>query len=399
MHKKGSTRYYGVSYTPITEGAKMVFRSSLSNFWNNIQHTLFPQLEKDLGELSANHKKLIAILELIRIEEFVSCSRFYDGRPRKDRKAIARAYIAKIVFKFTYTKQLIEYLKVDKTLRHICGWDIFKKMPSESKFSRAFSEFSKSSLPEKVHYALVKEVYRNQIVGHVVKDSTPLEVREKHLKKDSLKNRNKLKEEKKRKQRAGKLLNRRQKQLNETNLETMIQDLPKLCDKGMKKSAQGFTMTWKGYKLHAAIDDHCVPLAVVVTSASLNDCEVAIPLASKCHLVATNFYDLMDAAYDHPEIKEHSISLGHIPVIDKCPNSQMQKIEKEKEKKRKKILNFKTAEDKRYGERMPKERFNALYKDFNGGRSIFYRGHEKVSCHVMFGVLTVAASIIISLIQ
>lgn len=377
----------------------MSFRNTLSNFWSNIQATLFPQLERDLGELSSDHKKLISILELVRIEEFIPCTRFNDGRPPKDRSAIARAFIAKIVFKFTYTKQLVEYLKVDKQLRAICGLDVYRKVPSESKFSRAFKEFAKSSLPDKVHQVLIKGVYKDQIIGHVVKDSTPLEVREKHVKKDNSVNRNTLKSRKRRKRLKSTELNRREKQLQETDLNTLIEDLPKLCDKGMKKSAQGYTTIWKGYKLHAAVDDHCIPLAVIVTSASLNDCEVAIPLASKSHIVATNFYDLMDAAYDHPEIKKHSAFLGHSSVIDKCPQNKAQKIEKEAEKDRKKILNFKTAEDKRYKERFPKERFNALYKDYNGGRSIFYRGYEKVSCHVMFGILALAASTIIKIIQ
>ncbi len=376
----------------------MSFRETLSKFWTNVQYTLFPQLEKSLGELSSDHKNLISILELIRIEDFIPCTRFNNGRPSKDRTPMARAYIAKIVFKLHYTKQLVKYLKVDQQLKSICGFDDFKRIPSESKFSRAFQEFTNSSLPEKVHEALIRNVYKDHIVGHVVKDSTGIEVREKHLKKDTAKNRKKLKEAKKKAKRAGEL-NRRQKQLKEDNLDRMIQELPKHCDKGMKKSAQGYTTIWKGYKLHAAVDDHCIPLAVIVTSASLNDCEAAIPLASKSHLVVTNFYDLMDAAYDHPEIKEHSISLGHVPIIDKCPNNSAQKIEKEVEQNRKNILGFKTAEDRRYKERLPKERFNALYKDYNGGRAILYRGHSKVSCHVMFGVLALAASMIIKLIQ
>lgn len=375
----------------------MSFRKTLSKFWNNVQYTLFPQLEQDLGELSLEHKRLISILELIRIEDFIPCTRLNDGRPPKDRNAIARAYIAKIVFKLPYTKQLVKYLKKDKQLREICGFDTFKKIPSESKFSRAFHEFAKSSLPEKVHQALIENIYKDQIVGHVVKDSTPLEVREKPLKKDSAKKRDKLKRDRYRAKRKGEP-NRRQKQLN-GNLDEMVLDLPKHCDKGMKKSAQGYTMMWKGYKMHTAVDDHCVPLAVIITSASLNDCEAAIPLALKSHQLAKNLYDLMDAAYDHPEIKEHSLSLGHIPLIDKCPHNHEQKVEKEKEKERKKLLNFKTAEDLRYNERFPKERFNALYKDFNGGRTIFYKGYSKVSCHVMFGVLTVAALTIINLIQ
>lgn len=376
----------------------MSFRANLSNFWNNIHRNLFPRLEEDIGELSGEHKKLISILELIRIEDFVPCTKFNDGRPIKERKAIARANIAKIVFKFTYTKQLVKYLNTDKQLRVICGFDSHKKVPSESTFSRAFKEFSDSQLPEKVHQVLIKEVYKDQIISHVAIDSTPLEAREKHLKKDSLQNRNKLKAAKKKARKAGEL-NRREKQLKARDIEEMILDLPNQCDKGMKKSAQGYTKIWKGYKLHAAVDDNCIPLAVIVTAASLNDCEAAIPLMSKANLVARNFYYLMDAAYDHPEIKECSISLQRIPLIDPCPSNAAKKIEKEAEKERKKTLNFETAQDKRYNERFPKERFNASYKDYNGGNNIFYKGHSKVSCHVMFGALTFAAATIINLIQ
>lgn len=375
----------------------MSFKQTLSKFWNNVQYTLFPQLKQDLGELSSDHKKLASILELVRIEEFIPDTRFNDGRPVKERKAIARAFIAKVVFKFHYTKQLVKQLNLDHQLRALCGFDALKKLPSEATFSRAFKQFANSSLPDRVHQTLIKELYKDQIIGHVVIDSTPLEVREKCLKKDNVKKR-KLKEIKRKAKKAGEL-NRRQKQLQEENLDKMIDDLPKPCDKGMKKSSQGYTMIWKGYKLHAAVDDHCVPLAIIVTSASLNDCEAAIPLSLKSNLVAKNLYDLMDAAYDHPEIKENSISLGHVPIIDKCPHSAAQKVEKEAEKERKKLLDFATAEDKRYKERLPKERFNAYYKDYCGGSNIFYRGHSKVSCHVMFGVLTLAASTIISLIQ
>jgi hypothetical protein len=378
---------------------RMSFRTTLSQYWFNVQSKLFPELEKDLGELDPQYKTLISILELVRIEQFIADTKFNNGRPPKDRAAIARAYIAKIVFKLPYTKQLVNFLKKNEQLRVICGWDFIRDIPSESKFSRAFQEFAISSLPEKVHQALIKNVYKDEIVGHVVKDSTAIEVREKHLKKDSAKNRKKTKDkERMRRIRLGEL-NNRQKQLKEKNLDKMIEQLPKQCDKGMKKSAQGYTTFWKGYKLHVAVDDNCIALAAIVTSASLNDCEAAIPLAIKSNQVAKNLYDLMDAAYDHPEIKEHSISLGHVPIIDTCPHNKAQKEEKEAERNRRKILNFKTAEDKRYKERFPKERFNALYKDYHGGRSIFFRGYQKVSCHVMFGVLVVTASTLINLIQ
>jgi mannitol-specific phosphotransferase system IIBC component len=134
-----------------------------------------------------------------------------------------------------------------------------------------FKEFAKSNLPDKVHQALIKGVYKDQIIGHIVKDSVPLEVQERPLKKSSAKSRSKLKGVEKHKRKKTGELNRRQKQLQENDLNKMVQELPNICDKGMKKSAQGYTTIWKGYKLHAAVDDQCIPLAVIVTSASLND--------------------------------------------------------------------------------------------------------------------------------
>jgi len=355
-------------------------------------------LESNLGELSADLKNLAAILELVRIEEWIPSTYWNSGRQPKDRHSIARAFIAKIFFKFSHTKQLIHALKTDKQLRVICGWNPWSTIPSKSKFSRVFKEFAKFSLPEKAHQALIKEAYKGHIICHVVKDSVPLEAREKPLKKPSIAVRKKIKSQRQSRQRRGEL-NRRQKQLIEKDVGVQISELPTACDKGMKKSAHGYTKIWKGYKLHAAVDDHCIPLAAIVTSASLHDCEVAIPLAKKSHQVAFNFYDLMDAAYDHPEIREHSISLGHVPIIDFSPCNKAQKDEKEAEKERKRLLHFKTAEDKRYKERLPKERFNALYKDYCGGKNIFYKGHSKVTCHVMFGILTFTASTLIRLIQ
>jgi len=379
----------------------MSFRNTLSQMWNNIQYTLFPMLEERLGELSSIHKKLISVLELVRIEEFIKCSRFLQGRPPKDRACIAKAYIAKIIFKFPHTKQLIQQLKIDNQLKEICGWNLNEKIPSESKFSRAFKEFARTNIAEKAHQVLIKGVYKDRIAGNVVKDSTPIATREKAFKKKgSPKDRRREKDRKRRREKSGLELSRRQRQLKESNLNNMIKELPIYCDKGMKTSGQGHTAIWKGYKLHSAIDDHCIPLAVILTSASLHDCEVAIPLAEKAQQVALNFYDLMDAAYDHPEIKEHSISLGHVPIIDKCPKNKQEKIEKELEKGRKHLLKFATAEDKRYAERLPKERYHALYKDYyGGGNSIFYRGHTKVFCHVMFGVLALTATTLINLIK
>ncbi len=97
---------------------------------------------------------------------------------------MARAFIAKMVFNIPNTKQLIRHLKVDKKLRIICGWEIGSKIPSESTFSRGFAEFAESSLADKVHQLLITKSYKDQIIWHLVKDSTPIIAREKPLKKE-----------------------------------------------------------------------------------------------------------------------------------------------------------------------------------------------------------------------
>lgn len=368
----------------------MTFREKLSTMWTNIQLHLFPDLEKETGILSPEYKRIVAVLELIRIEEFLPCTRFNFGRPTKDRVQISRAFVAKIILKINYTKDLVFLLESNKQLKSICGWDSSEKIPSESKFCRAFKEFAESNLPEKVHQALVSEMYKDQILGHVVKDSTPISAREAPLKKEGdMKERRKLLNKQQAKDKRNGT-SRKQIQLKE-DVQTSQDKLPICCDYGSKKMGNGFLTFWKGYKFHVAVNDFCIPLAAILTSASLNDSEVAIPLAIKSNLVAKNFYDLMDSAYDSPEIKEHSYSLGHIPIIAERSRNAAQKEEKKAERKRKRLLNAYTAEDKRYRERGPKERFNALFKDYYGGRNIWYRGHSKISCHLLFGVLALTA--------
>ena len=116
--------------------------------------------------------------------------------------------------------------------------------------------------------------------------------------------------------REPKEITRVKKQFSGTmTLEEMIKDLPKYCDFGTKKSPKGYALRWKGYKLHTAIDDNCLPVAIILSAASMHDSQAAIPLGIKADQVAKNFYDLMDSAYDTPEIHLHRKSLGHVPII------------------------------------------------------------------------------------
>ena len=84
----------------------------LSRILFELQTTLFPFLDKELGPLNDKQSKLVGILELARIEEHVGRSVYFGrGRPMKDRRAMARAYVAKMVYNFRTTRELIEHLE------------------------------------------------------------------------------------------------------------------------------------------------------------------------------------------------------------------------------------------------------------------------------------------------
>jgi hypothetical protein len=77
-----------------------------------------------------------------------------------------------------------------------------------------------------------------------------------------------------------------------------LAELPVHCDVGTKKNSKGYKETWRGYKLHADVNDCCLPISVALTAASVHDSQVAIPLMKTTSERVDYLYDLMDAAYD-----------------------------------------------------------------------------------------------------
>jgi hypothetical protein len=368
-------------------------RDTLSQTWFIVQTTLFPWLSEELGPLTEKQQELVTILELIRIEEFIYSSRGFPGRPPKDRTAIARAFVAKSVYNLSTTRALLDRLDTDISLRRICGWERKNDVPDEWTFSRAFAEFSESRLPERVHEAFIKNSYKDEIVGHNSRDATAIEAREKPLKKEPSEKEAAKRGRPKQGEERVKSLTRIEKQANGMSLDEMLDDLPKACDVGTKKNSKGYKVSWIGYKLHLDVADGGIPISAVLTSASTHDSQVAIPLAKMSHERVINLYDVMDAAYDVPQIHDKSRQLGHIPLIDVNPRrNQALKNEMASENKRCRLVGHKTAEAIRYNERSTVERVNARLKDEFGGRVVRVRGHTKVMCHLMFGILALTAN-------
>ena len=380
--------------------------------WGVIQTELMPELHRELGPLTSKLEALIRTLEWVRIEEFIEPSWCGVGRPPHERAWLANAFVAKAVLGIVHTSGLIERLMIDRALRRICGFSTCKALPSQASFSRAFDEFASARLAERTHEALIKLQLGDELIGHVSRDATAIHARERtrpsapaqsaHASTAALDGigstetvelaaaataaaaahqptppKPKRGRPRRGEVRAAAPLSALARQ-REQSYAQILGEMPRQCDRGTKCNAQGYKVSWNGYKLHIDTADCGVPIAAILSSASMHDSRAAIPLSMLSGERVTHLYDVMDAAYCSSVLREHSRSLGHVPLIDHNPRSGV-KIE------------FDPAEATRYNERTVAERTNARLKDEYGGNSVNVKGATKVMSHLMFGVLCLAA--------
>lgn len=355
--------------------------STLFDIWHSIQNSLFPWLEETLDPLTEKEKRFVRTISLMDLQKHMVQYRWQGkGRMRKDRTSIAKAFIAKAVYHFETTDILIEYLHGCKNLRRLCGWEYRWNVPSRATFSRAFAEFSNGNLTQTVHAAMVKRHCGDKLAGHISRDSTAIEVREKPTKKKPP-----IKHPKRKPGRPKKgeiVLPQPPKRLDLQPTRTLAEnllDLPSECNVGAKKNSKGYKESWIGYKLHVDCIDGDIPVSTILTSASLHDSQAAIPLSQMSQERLTNLYDLMDSAYDAPQIHRFSEGLGHKPIIDNNPR-----------RGEKKVMDPPTH--KRFCQRSSVERVNAYLKDNHGGRNVRVKGSAKVMTHLMFGIIAITAT-------
>jgi hypothetical protein len=380
---------------------KLTLRQQITQFAHVLETQLFPILNEELGELTEPAKRLVAALELIPLARFVPSSRGWIGRPCKDRLAIASAFVAKAVYGFSHTRQLLDALQRDAQLRRICGWKEARQVPHESTFSRAFAEFARMQLGQFVHEALIRETQQNRLIGHIARDSTAIEARE-HFPTTKPVGRPPQSQSRQPKKKTPPRTNQRYKGGKRTPVPTedtrlhrqrtmklseMLAELPQGCNIGAKRSSNGYMQYWRGYKLHLDVADGQIPISAVLTSASVHDSQVAIPLATMSSQRVTYFYELMDSAYDAQEILAHVRGMNHVPIVDpkRLRRTKSEVLPKAPQKE------LSWAEADRYRERTLIERVNGRLKDEFGGRQIRVRGACKVMAHLMFGVLALTA--------
>lgn len=242
---------------------------------------------------------------------------------------------------------------------------------------------------QRVHARMVKDMLGEHVIGHISRDSTAIEARESLAKKNKVKKdkANEVKAKAKVKRKRGRpakdevrpppepsVLERQQGQ----NLEQMLAELDKGCATGTKVNAQGYKISWKGYKLH--LDTACcgVPVSAMLSGANVHDSRVALPLSRISAQRVVACYELMDSAYCSSVIRQDIQAAGRVPLIDHNP-------------RRGEKREFDPHEAQRYKTRSGAERCNARLKDEFGARHVQVRGHAKVMCHLMLGVLALCA--------
>jgi hypothetical protein len=353
-----------------------------------MQSSLFPHLGEQLDDpVTEKLLQCVTVLEIVRIEEQSMFSgRQHMGRKRMDRRYIARAFVVKAVYDIPTTEALVERVRFDRSLRRVCGWERRDHVPSLSTFSRAFEEFAGCDLGERAHAALVQTHLGERIVGHVSRDSTEIDAREKRVKKPKTEPQKRYGRGRPKKGEEREVARRGERLKKQTGLtaQEAIAALPKVCDVGTKTDSKGHSRHWVGWKLHIDSADGGLPITALLTSASMHDSQAAIPMAKRTAERVTALYELMDSAYDADLIHETVRSLGHVPIIDIHP-------------RRKNAVPFDPAMQRRYNERSTAERVNARLKDEFGGRHLRVRGHSKAHLHLMFGLVALFADQLLKL--
>jgi len=369
---------------------------SLSKMWLkviNLEQSLFSKLEESMGSLSPKEEKLIKILDFAEIERFVSTVPITN--PPKDREEMARAFIAKQVYNFQTTRELIDRLKIDRTLRLLCGWRHQNKIPSESKFSRVFKEFSQQKIARKAHDVFIKNYLSETLFFYSSIDSTAIELREKSVKtKKEVKPKRRQGRPKKGETVPAKKLSILQQQENMQSTEEMLSLIAMQCDTSIKQNSKGNRYRWTGGKLHLSVVDGDIPITALYSSASVHDSSLALPLIKETSQKVNYLYDLQDAAYDSRIIRSYSQKHNHRPMIDINPkNSKVRKEQISLAKSEKKILSsfrlYNNSDDLHYNQRGSVERVNAYLKDSYGCSKIYYQGAKKVASVLAFAVLSV----------
>ena len=327
--------------------------ADLTTIFPHLQRQLFPALAAELGPLSALDQQFCEVISLTDLGRF---TRRYEwcgnGCPPCPRPWLAHAFIAQCGYQFPTPGALLDAVKSRPWLRQLCGWERAGEIPSAPTFSRAFAEFAQDQLPQQIHEQMVKTHAGTKLVGPVRRAATAMEAPARPAAKPgpatpaAPRKRGRPKRGEARPPAPPKRLALQPARSRAEHLA----DLPSRGAVGCQRNRQGPQESWIGHKLQLDTVAGDCPVSAVLTSASVPDSPVALPLAQLTAPRVTSLYDLMDRADDAPQIQAFRRALGRMPLIDPNPRGGEK-------------LPFAPAEAPRFKERSASERVNSLLKE------------------------------------
>ena len=288
---------------------------------------------------------------------------------------------------------MIERLAVDESLRRILGWERRSQVPSEATFSGAFAVFAQGDLPDKMHAALIERSLGGRIVGVIARDATEIEAREKPAAKEANNERSdppsdgaqpprKRGRPRKDEQRPKPEPTRLERQTSQ-NVDQMFRRTAQHRLRCRLQEKRQRATRKPGSATSSKIDVACgqITVSCVLTSASVHDSQVAIPLMTMTGAPVSYLYDLMDAAYDAAAIHDRARTLGHAPIIDRNFRAQHEvKAEIGTGSRRMKFIHMPDANDVIYDFRTMVEHVDARTEGRIRDRFLRVRGSIKVKC-------------------
>jgi hypothetical protein len=340
----------------------------------------FHELQQFFEEqISKEHWTFIHILHIVE-EALPPLYYPYAGNGRRpyEHKPFVRAFLALSYFGIASVSLLIKTLRSDSNLRQLCG---FTNTPSNATFSRRLRDLSGWGIADGMLSSLVKRAYGKLPIIHVCRDSSAIPAREKPVDKTT-------EPDKKPPKKRGRPVKGTPKPVPELSelkkqkgmdAERILATLNTSCSWGCKQNSQGKTHYWKGYKLHPDVSDIGFPLTAYLTGANVHDSRLAIPMEKLTGKKVKYFYSVMDAAYDAKEIISYIRCCRRVPIID--PNRRRDKNRPPLD----------PAKQERYKIRTTVERAYSRLKDSLIPKSLFVKGHAKISFLIMMGIVCLAA--------
>ena len=291
---------------------------------------------QDFYELEPS-KRFEAVFSTLHIEPLlftVNKKSVYGAPTELNYPAMIYALVARILERIPTIKDLIKRLTQDFMFRLDCGFLFSDRIPSEASFSRLTSKLSDSTAFESVQDSLLLQAIQEGFVCDevVAIDATHFESRDRSTPQEKKPTHEPKKRGRKPKaeQEAYQLEvqeRENQKSIYEKtieaqlpiSLETLRTEAPLEPNWGIKKNSEGKNTFWFGFKAHLAVGTNSqYILQSMMTSASLNDGKVAIPLLKGIQERLPSLairYGLMDAGYDYVPIYQQLLNMKAYGII------------------------------------------------------------------------------------